>query len=125
MSKKLEKIIKNFNCKTKTLALEILDSPIKWDLLNFYQANPFSIHTAQGLANIIGRSPDQVFREAEELASASILKRISHNGDKTSIYAYEPSPETSSLIKVLFELHSEERTLLDKLEQMIKDSQNT
>ncbi len=124
MSKKLEKIVKNFNCKTKTLALEILDSPIKWDLLNFYQANPFSIHTAQGLANIIGRSPDQVFREAEELASASILKRISHNGDKTSIYSYEPASESSSLIKILFELNNEERDLLDKLEQMIKDSQN-
>ncbi|MHB8842583.1 MAG: hypothetical protein ACYC56_12510 [Candidatus Aquicultor sp.] len=124
MSKKLEKIIKNFNCKTKTLALKILDSPIKWDLLNFYRANPFSIHTAQGLANIIGRSPDQVFREAEELASASILKRISHNGDKTSIYSYDPAPEAASLIKVLFELHGEERDLLEKLEQMIKDSQN-
>ncbi|NCO66237.1 MAG: hypothetical protein COW32_01425 [Candidatus Aquicultor secundus] len=124
MSKKLEKIIKNFNCKTKALALEILDSPIKWDLLNFYQTNPFSIHTAQGLANIIGRSPDQVFIEAEELASASVLKRISRNGDKSSIYSYEPAAKVASLIKILFELHNEEHDLLDKLEQLIKDSQN-
>lgn len=123
MSKKLEKIVKHLNCRTKVLALEILESPIKWDLISFYQANPFSIHTARGLANIIGRSPEQVFKEAEELTAASVLKRISENGDKSSIYSYEPETEAASLIKILLELHNEDHGLLDKLEQLIKDSQ--
>jgi len=124
MSKKIDKIIKNLNADTKALALQLLESHIKWDLVAFYEANPFSIHTARGLANIIGRSANRVFEEAEELAAAQVLKKISENGDMSSIYSYEPKVENATLIKALIELCKGGHEQVDKLCQAIKDSPN-
>jgi len=120
MSKKIDKIIKNLNANAKALALQLLESHIKWDLIAFYEANPFSIHTARGLANIVGRSPDRVFEEAEELAAAQVLKKISENGDMSSIYSYDPKPENATLIKALMELCKSGHDQVDELCRAIK-----
>lgn len=120
-NKKISKLVKGLNSKTKALVLEILESPIKWDLICFYQANPFSIHTAKGLANIIGRRPEQVLKEAEELAKADLLKIISENGGALSIYAYEPSSDSACVIDMLVTLSAEERNLIDELYRTLKE----
>jgi len=122
MNKKLTKLIRTLNNRTKELAIEILDSPIKWDLVNFYEANPFSIHTAGGLAGIIGRRTEQVFKEAEELTVAEVLKKLSGNGGSSSIYAYEPKPENCQVIRALVKLGKEDRRLIDELRRLIKSS---
>lgn len=121
MDKSLAKLVKGLNNETKTLILEILDSPIKWELIGFYQANPFSIHTARGLANIIGRRTNQVLKEAEELAQANILKKISENGGPCTIYAYEPNRQGTSAIKALANIYSKERGLVAQFHELLKE----
>lgn len=121
MSKNLARFLKSLNNEKRELVREILESPIKWDLINFYQANPFSIHTARGLSRIVGRKADQVFREIEELVVAGILKNLSGNGDSSSIYIYEPSNENASTIRTLIDF-GKEREQLENLRQLVKSS---
>lgn len=122
INKKVSKLLKGLNSKTRVLVLEILESPIKWDLICFYQANPFSIHTAKGLANIIGRRSEQVLKEAEELVAAGVLKVIPENSSISSIYAYEPSAENTCIINELIALSLEERDLMGELRRMLKEA---
>lgn len=121
MSKNLARFLKSLNNEKKGLVQTILESPIKWDLINFYQENPFSIHTARGLSRIIGRKTDQVFREIEELVVAGVLKNLSENGDSSSIYVYEPSNENASTIKALIDF-GKEREQLEDLRQLVMSS---
>ncbi|HEY3375252.1 MAG TPA: hypothetical protein VGK02_09340 [Candidatus Aquicultor sp.] len=120
MNRKLAKLVKNLNDDTRALIIDVLDSPIKWDLIHFYQANPFSIHTARGLSNIIGRRSEQVFQEAEQLAENGVLKKVCENGDSSSIYAYEPDTERETILRTLAELSEEDTSLLDELHKLLK-----
>lgn len=121
MNKKLAKLVKNLKPETKTLVLGLLNSPIQWDLINFYDSNPFSIHTARGLANMVGRRSEQVFEEAEKLATLGVLKKVCENGDASTIYAYEPSADSAAVIRLLLEIGEESNDLLDELNSLIKN----
>lgn len=122
MDKKISKLVKGLNSNTRALLLEILESPIKWDLICFYHANPFSIHTANGLTNIIGRRYEQVLKEAKELAAKHVLKVVSENNGVSPIYAYEPSVENTCIINALVALILEEHGLVDELYRMLKET---
>ena len=122
MNRKVAKLIRNLNERTKATILDIIESPTKWNLIQFYKSNPFSIHTPRGLANIIGRRDNQVYKEAEELATAGILKRISENGDPTSIYSYEPDEEMTSIINGLSDIDEDPRDLMEELLKAIKEN---
>src|SRR3990172_3595424 len=116
MNKKIAKFAKNLNDRTRALALDILGSPTKLNLLQFYKANPFSIHTPRGLANILGRTAEQVYKEAEALATAGVLKKISENEDTAStIYSYEPDKELSAVIDTLVELSNDPKCTISDI----------
>ncbi|HZD60132.1 MAG TPA: hypothetical protein VE439_06720 [Anaerolineae bacterium] len=121
MNKKVAKFVKRLNSKTRVVVLDILGSPTKWNLIQFYKANPFSIHTPRGLANIIGRKADLVHKEAEELTNAGVLKKISENGSFSSIYSYEPEADIACVIDALIEIGNERRNFIDDLCNIIKN----
>lgn len=120
MNKKIEKFVKNLNEPTKALVLDILESPTKLNLIQFYKTNPFSIHTPRGLANIIGRKASVVSKETECLARAGVLRRISENGDLSTIYAYEPSKELAKIIDTLLDLCGDSREAVADIIAAIK-----
>jgi len=122
MNKKMAKFVKSLNEKTKALVLDILESPTKWNLIQFYKTNPFSIHTPRGLANIIGRKASIVSKEAECLARAGVLKKISANGDLSAIYSYEPEKGIAKIIDSLIELCGDSREAVKELVAAIKES---
>ncbi|MCL6472444.1 MAG: hypothetical protein K6T91_06480 [Firmicutes bacterium] len=121
INRKIARILKALDNKTKSLVLDILDSPIKWDLVNFYQANPFSLHTVKGLANIIGRRQGQVEKEADELARNGILKNLSDN-DPIAVYSYEPKADISCTIAAIFALGAEDSNLLKQLHEILREN---
>jgi hypothetical protein len=53
--------------------LTILSTPLKWEILNFFYHNPNTIGTAYDIAKYIGRNPEDVNREIEELVRDKIL----------------------------------------------------
>jgi len=118
MDKKVARLMKNLNGRTRETILDILGSPTKWNLIQFYKANPFSIHTPRGLANIIGRGANQVFKDAEDLANAGVLKKISENGNASSIYSYEPYKEIAAAIDALVENGSDPQSLRSELQDL-------
>lgn len=120
-NKKLTKLIKGLSAETKELAIIILESPTKWDLISFYHANPFSIHTAKGLANMIGRTAEQVFKDAEDLTKLKVLEKVCETGNASSIYSYGPSNENTALINSLLELVDEDQALADELLKSLKE----
>ncbi|HCG98426.1 MAG: hypothetical protein A2074_07315 [Candidatus Aquicultor primus] len=122
MNRKIAKFVKSLNEKTKAVVLEILESPTKWNLIQFYKDNPFSIHTPRGLANIIGRKPSAVSKEVECLARAGVLKKISENGDLSAIYSYDPEKAMVKIIDSLVGLCSESRETIKELIEAIKKS---
>lgn len=121
MNRKIARVMKNLNSRTRAVVLDIVESPTKWNLIQFYKSNPFSIHTPRGLANIIGRRADHVFKEVEGLAGAGILKKLSENGGLSSIYSYEPEAEIACIIDILVDIGSEQRELIDNLRSLIKN----
>ena len=122
MNRKIAKFVKSLNEKTKAVVLEILESPTMWNLIQFYKANPFSIHTPRGLANIIGRKPAVVTKEVECLARAGILKKISENGDLSAIYSYDPEKTMIKIIDTLVGLCNESRETTRELIEALKNS---
>jgi hypothetical protein len=122
MNKKLAKIIKSITEDTKTLTIAILESPTKWDLISFYHANPFSIHTAKGLANMIGRKVDQIFEDAEELARLNVLEKVCETGNASSIYSYEPTSDNAALLDTLIELVKDDQSLADELLHLLTEN---
>jgi hypothetical protein len=120
MNRKLAKILKNITEETKYIAVTVLESPTKWDLINFYHVNPFSIHTAKGLANMIGRNVDQIFEDAEELTGLKVLEKVCETGNASSIYAFEPASENAIFLSSLIELLDEDQTLVDDLLEHLK-----
>jgi hypothetical protein len=121
INRKVAKIIKSLTEATTVLAIVALESPTKWDLISFYHANPFSIHTAKGLANMIGRSADQIFQDAEELASLNVLEKVCETGNASSIYSYEPTDDNAALLGSLLELADEDHSLIEELLQLLKE----
>jgi hypothetical protein len=122
MNRKIAKFVKSLNEKTKAVVLEILESPTKWNLIQFYKANPFSIHTPRGLANIIGRKPSAVSKEVECLARVGVLRQISENGDLSAIYSYDPEKAMVKIIDSLVALCSESHETTQELIEAIKNS---
>lgn len=53
--------------------LKLVNTPLKWEILNFFHNNPNTIGTAYDIAKYIGRNPEQVNREIDELVENKIL----------------------------------------------------
>lgn len=51
-----------------------LDSFVKWDVLRFLMDNPHAADTAAGLARCVGRQPEVVGPELEEMAEDGLLR---------------------------------------------------
>lgn len=98
--KRLSQIAASLDTEARRECSTILDSPIAWELLRFYQRNPFSIHTQRGLANIIGRHEDHVRQGAQTLVALKILKEIPQEA-MPAIFAFEPSDRDRKLIEKL------------------------
>lgn len=121
INRKIARILKTLDNKTKPVVLDILDSPIKWDLVNFYHANPFSLHTAKGLASIIGRRQVQVENEVEELVRNGVLKNLSDTGS-VAVYSYEPEAGISCVVAAIIALGAEDGNLLKQFHQLLKEN---
>jgi len=72
------------------------DTPIKWDIVTFFAANPFSRDVARNLAGRIGRRETAVARELEDLALLGLLQR-SRLGD-TTVYYLSEKPELREML---------------------------
>ncbi len=96
-SRALEKM----DSKLKPIAESLLASKTRWDLVHFFRANPFSIHTASGLAKLVGRQPKRVKEEVEILVELGVLRRLPQDEDATPIYSYEPNADVRLAIELI------------------------
>ncbi|MHB0977368.1 MAG: hypothetical protein ACYC1U_09280 [Candidatus Aquicultorales bacterium] len=100
MTKEYDAVV-DLNAEGLQQALGLLCSQVRWDLIKFFKANPFSIHTSQGLASIIGRQQTKVEDETQALVEEKLLKRISQEDGFPPIYAYDPDPELAAIVDLL------------------------
>lgn len=100
---------KNLDPEVSRLLGVLSSSQVRWDLVKFFRENPFTIHTAQGLASMIGRRIDKVEAEAEALVAQEVLARISGGDVAPFIYAYDPQPDALKAIELLIDEEREAR----------------
>lgn len=96
--------------------LEFIKSHIttftRWDMLKFFHENANTHDTAENLARFIGRAPDLVRREADNLADEGVLHTSEQGGQK--IYAITQDRQIRQIIADLVKT-SRERTFRMKL----------
>jgi len=73
-----------------------MDSFVKWDVLRFLKENPNAADTEAGLALYVGRKPEVVGPQLEEMAEAGLLQ-VRQVGDMT-VYSLTPDQATRDLI---------------------------
>lgn len=53
--------------------ITLVNTPVKWEILNFFHNNPNTIGTAYDIAKYIGRNPELVEKEIQELVEDKIF----------------------------------------------------
>ena len=84
----------------------------RWDVIRFFHENANTQDTAENLARYVGRDPEAIRREANELVAEGIL--CSTIKGEHTVYALTDDPETRRLIATLVEA-ARERTFRMKL----------
>ena len=84
----------------------------RWDILRFFHENPNTQDTAENLARYVGRAPDVISQEAQEMAEEGIFRSI-QQGNHT-IYLLTNDPDLRLLISDLVEA-ARDRTFRMKL----------
>ncbi|MCL5292899.1 MAG: hypothetical protein M1548_10380 [Actinobacteria bacterium] len=114
-------VILSIDPEKRRTVLALLASQVRWDLVRFFRANPFTIHTAQGLARIVGRRVEQVEVETKALVHESVLRRLSQDEDFPPIYAYEPNADLRLLIELVEQLTDGRLDFFDELRKTLAD----
>ncbi|NLE76161.1 MAG: helix-turn-helix domain-containing protein [Chloroflexi bacterium] len=65
--------------------------PLKWDLLLFFGQNTYTRDTAEAIARRIGRRPQTVARELQDLAIMGVVQ--AHRLSGSAVFALAPSPK--------------------------------
>ena len=73
----------------------------RWDTLRFFCENPYTQDTAENLARYVGRSPEVIRREAQELAEEGLFRSLKR-GEHT-IYLLTEDTDTRWLLASLVE----------------------
>ena len=73
----------------------------RWDTLRFFHENPYTQDTAENLARYVGRSPDVIRQEAQEMAEEGIFRSLGR-GEHT-VYLLTEDTDTRRLIASLVE----------------------
>ncbi|MCL4499664.1 MAG: hypothetical protein M1335_05430 [Chloroflexi bacterium] len=115
MSQLDKETISKMSAEHRRIAKALLASQVRWDLVKFFHANPFTIHTAQGLASMIGRRLDTVETETEALVGVRVLRRLPANGGPALIYAYDPEPDVRIVIGQVESVSSSPADLAERL----------
>ncbi len=72
-------------------------SLLTWDILVFYHRNPEAVLDLEGLASRLGRRPDELQPEIDELCRENVL----HSAG--GLVRYKPSPEMRETIATFVE----------------------
>lgn len=115
------RIMEKMDSKMKVIAKSLLSSRTRWDLVRFFHANPFTIHTANGLAKLVGRQPSQVKAEIEALLKQGVLRRLSQDEDAASIYSYEPNSDVRLVVELIDGACGGKIDLIDELLAELKN----
>lgn len=73
-----------------------LDSFVKWDILRFLKQNPHAADTQAGLALYVGRRPEVVAPQLQEMADDGLLQ-VRSVGDMP-VYTLTEDPATRDLV---------------------------
>jgi hypothetical protein len=84
----------------------------RWDMIRFFHENPHTQDTAENLARYVGRSPELIQQEVEEMVGQGILRAISRG--LHTVYLLTDEKKTRQLIAALVEA-ARERTFRMKL----------
>lgn len=78
-----------------------VESFITWELLLFFQHNPHTFDTAEGIARYIGRTQQDVERALRNLAQRGVLRQDALRD--LQVYALDPKPEIRPLLAKFME----------------------
>lgn len=114
-------VLKDMDDESRRIALELLATQVRWDLIRFFRANPYTIHTGNGLARIVGRRLTTVEAEAEALVKEGVLRRLPQEEGLANIYAYEPDPGARRIIDLLDEASNGRPEFVDEIKTFIEN----
>lgn len=119
--KAIADVLEKMDAEMKRIASSLLESQTRWDLVRFFHSNPFVIHTANGLANMVGRQPKLVQAEVEALVREGVLRRLPQDEDIPPIYSYEPRPKVHLVIELIDSACGSRPDLVEELRARLMD----
>lgn len=108
----LSDIMEEMDPSVLTFIREHISSFTRWDVIRFLHENPHAEDTAENLARFVGRSPDVIVKEAQEMAEEGILQAETATGRTT--YRLTTDAQLRQLIGDLVEA-ARDRTFRMKL----------
>jgi hypothetical protein len=84
----------------------------RWDMIRFFHENPHTQDTAENLARYVGRSPELIRQEVQEMVAEGILRAVPQG--QHMVYLLTKDKDTRQLIAALVEA-AQERTFRMKL----------
>jgi len=84
------------NAAWRAFLRKTVNSFVKWDLVRFFHDNPHTVDTAENIAVSVGRDPQVLKPELDDLTSKGILERMSVTG--ATIYRLSSDETTRDLI---------------------------
>ena len=73
----------------------------RWDMLKFFHENPNTQDSADNLARYVGRSPDVIRQEAQEMAEEGIFRAVKQG--RHTVYLLTDNAEVRDLVSSLVE----------------------
>jgi hypothetical protein len=73
----------------------------RWDMIRFFHENPHTQDTAENLARYVGRSPELIQQEVQEMVAEGILRTFSRG--QHTVYLLTDEADTRQLIRDLVE----------------------
>lgn len=89
----------NIDPEIEKFVEENIFSFITHDILLFFHVNPYTIATADNIANGLGRYGSDIEKELERLADRGILKRAKGTMEERTIYSYSPTSDFERIME--------------------------
>ena len=95
-----------------------VNSFVKWDLVQFFHQNPYTIDTSEGIARHVGRNVGGIQTGLAELTAEGIL--VEHRYGEMAVYAFTEDPNVRDIIRRLIEASGDQLFRAKAVFQMIR-----
>lgn len=95
-----------------------VNSFVKWDLIRFFNENPYTTDTAENIARYAGRNVETTRAELAELAAQGVL--VEQRLGEMTVYSLSSNPEVRRLIQRFLEASNDRQFRVKAIYHIIR-----